>query len=180
MVFNHYSKEVRVKVLYWGPHGAGKTTNLKFIANKIGTIKHTFLVDSYGSTIFFDYVEVTETFGGYNICYSLFASPGQSYYQALRKLLIPGTDFVVFIFDSSVDRISDNMASFEELEDLLLKKKIPFVVQANKRDLEKVVSIEEIEKMFPGIPVIDAVAIDGTGVERTFEHVSLYVKSLLK
>ena len=66
--------------------------------------------------------------------------PGQSYYNATRKLVLQGADGVVFVGDSQARRFDDNLESLQNLQDNLLAqgvdiRQLPVVFQYNKQDL---------------------------------------------
>ena len=68
--------------------------------------------------------------------------PGQSYYNATRKLVLQGADGVVFVADSQARRFDDNLESLQNLQDNLLAqgvdiRQLPVVFQYNKQDLPR-------------------------------------------
>lgn len=178
MIVDKHSKEIKVKVLYWGPTGSGKTTNLVHLS-RFGRIEPTLMLDRSGSTVYFDLVILEENWHDYRIVYTIFASCGQDYYAPLRKLIIEKTDFVVFVLDSKRSRLEENIDSFNELI-TLIGKDVPIIIQANKRDLEDKLSIEEIRaNIGDNYSIIEAIAVDGVGVTETFSTVRDSVKPML-
>jgi hypothetical protein len=86
---------------------------------------------------------------------------------------------VAFIADSQCLETTNNFNSFENLEKNLAFvgldiEKTPLVVQFNKRDLDNIVSEEEIRRMWDptGIPVFMGSALKGLGVLETFVHLA--------
>ena len=78
--------------------------------------------------------------------------PGQSYYNATRKLVLQGADGVVFVADSQARRFDDNLESLQNLQDNLLGqgvdvRQLPVVFQYNKQDLphDLILSREEMD-----------------------------------
>jgi hypothetical protein len=64
--------------------------------------------------------------------------PGQPVHEATRKVVLAGTDGVVFVADSSADQHQANRASWHNLVANLATfalERVPVVVQYNKRDL---------------------------------------------
>jgi len=59
---------------------------------------------------------------------------------------------------------------------------IPYVLQLNKRDLPNALSVPELTKQLrkKGEPVLEAVAIQGTGVFETLKEVAKLVLAELK
>src|ERR1041385_3748988 len=81
--------------------------------------------------------------------FHLFSVPGQIAYDPYRKLILKGIDGVVFVADSQIDRMEENLVSLRNLETNLKQQgydinEIPLVVQYNKRDLSGVSPISEM------------------------------------
>jgi hypothetical protein len=96
------------------------------------------------------------------------------FYDATRKLVLRGADGVVFVADSQPSVMESNIESLENLKaNLRLNRidpdKIALVFQYNKRDLPGVSSVAEMNAYLkPGnAPVVEAAAINGTGVTAT-------------
>jgi signal recognition particle receptor subunit beta len=110
--------------------------------------------------------------------------PGQVYYDASRKLILRGVDGIVFVADSQSERYDANIESLYNLHENLEEYKlnlqdVPFVVQYNKRDMDDVIPVEELEQelnpeKFPSFP---AVAVRGDGV---FDTLKCVAKGVLK
>jgi hypothetical protein len=112
----------------------------------------------------------------------LYTVPGQVYYDSTRKLVLQGADGVSFIADSDPNRMNDNLESFKNLERNLKDygvdiRKLPLVIQYNKRDLPGALSIAELNsKVNPyGAPTFEAVAVKGEGVMQTLKGISKLV-----
>jgi signal recognition particle receptor subunit beta len=96
-------------------------------------------------------------------------------------------DGIVFVADSQAERMEANIESYESLEKSLDKQgydinKIPFVLQYNKRDLQGVVTVRELEATFNPMkkPYFEAVANRGQGVMETLQAVSQWIIRELK
>src|SRR5205085_7798198 len=107
--------------------------------------------------------------------------------DATRKLVLRGADGVVFVADSQSSMRESNSESLENLKtNLLLNKlnpdKVALVLQYNKRDLPNVDSVEEMNAyLYPGnAPVIEASAINGTGVTATLRAAVVRIIENLK
>ena len=194
-LINRKSKEVQVKIVYYGPGRGGKTTNLEYIYTKFQDRMTTKLltVKTYGDrTLFFDFLPLDiGVIGGYNIKMQLYTVPGQVKYKATRKLVLRGVDGVVFVADSMTLREKMNILSLKDLQENLATFdknifKIPLVFQYNKRDLaEKGIPLLPIKKVEGSLnrqlkaPSFEASAINGTNVVETMKKViSLTVTSL--
>lgn len=194
-LINPKTKEVQVKLVYYGPGRGGKTTNLEYIYNKYQDRMTTKLttVKTYGDrTLFFDFLPLDiGMIGGYNIKMQLYTVPGQVKYQATRKLVLRGVDGIVFVADSMTLREKMNIASLKDLQENLANFdknifKIPLVIQYNKRDLAKegipLLSIEKLEATLNKqlkAPSFTASALSGDNVVETMKKaISLTVSSL--
>jgi hypothetical protein len=105
-------------------------------------------------------------------------------YNATRKIVLKGADAVIFVADSQRDMKEQNMESFENMRENLFSNninpdEIPIIFQYNKRDLNNVASVEDLNaELNPyGYRVVEASAINGLGVEESFK---LITKLLLK
>jgi signal recognition particle receptor subunit beta len=178
VLINKAINEVTVKLVYYGPGLCGKTTNLEKIygnpklENKGKMISMSTETDR---TLFFDFMPMElGTIGGQKVRVQLYTVPGQVFYDATRKLVLRGADGVVFVADSQASMHESNIDSLENLKtNLRLNRidpdKIALVLQYNKRDLPNVDSVEEMNAYLnPGnLPVVEAAAINGTGVTNT-------------
>jgi mutual gliding-motility protein MglA len=178
VLINKAINEVTVKLVYYGPGLCGKTTNLEKIygnpklENKGKMISMSTETDR---TLFFDFMPMElGTVGGQKVRVQLYTVPGQVFYDATRKLVLRGADGVVFVADSQNTMRDSNVDSLENLKtNLRLNRidpdKVAIVFQYNKRDLPNVDSVEDMTAYLkPGsAPVIEAAAIQGTGVTAT-------------
>ena len=120
----------------------------------------------------------------YTVRVQLYTVPGQVYYNASRKLILKGVDGIVFVADSQIDRFEANIESYMNMLDNLTEhdlaiEKIPFVMQYNKRDLARVVPVDDLERELKPrkAPYFEAVALRGTGV---FDTLKVACKLVLK
>ena len=143
-LINPDKKEAEVKLVYYGPGRAGKTSNLKYLYNKFEKrIKGKLAsIDTNGdNALFYDSLPLEiGIVKGYKIKVQLYTVPGKVKYNATKKLVLKAVDGIVFVADSMVLRQELNIASLQELEENLaiLGKDIletPLVFQYNKRDL---------------------------------------------
>jgi len=196
-LINPKKKEVQVKIVYYGPGRCGKTTNLEFINNKFKKrIQNEMVtIKTYGDrTLFFDFLPLDiGTISGHNIKVQFYTVPGQVKYNATRKLVLRGVDGIVFVADSMALRRDMNMRSLKNLHENLLSfnkdiRKIPLVMQFNKRDLgEQGIELLDIETMNNDLnkvikaPYLGASAISGENVALTMKKIiSLTISSLKK
>ncbi len=142
---NSKSKEIQVKIVYYGPGRSGKTTNLKYIYKKFGTRINSemVIVKTHGDrTLFFDFLPIDiGLISGYNIKIQLYTVPGQVKYNATRRMVLRGVDGIVFVADVIAIRREKNVQSLMNLQENLAHHKIqiekmPCVFQYNKIDLK--------------------------------------------
>ncbi|MBN1150858.1 GTPase domain-containing protein [candidate division WOR-3 bacterium] len=185
-VINYASREINCKIVYYGPGLGGKTTNLKKIYEKVNPNHRGELISlatDMDRTLFFDFVPVDlGTIRGFKTRFHLYTVPGQVYYNASRKLILRGVDGVIFVADSQIERLEDNIESMrnliENLKEYNLKLgEIPFVIQYNKRDLPNIAPLNQLEKLLNPlkVPTFEAVASEGIGVFSTLKEVSKLV-----
>lgn len=183
VLFNHATREMTAKIVYYGPGLCGKTTNLLVIFDKLDAKtrgKMLSLATKTDRTLFFDLLPVdVGKVGTFNLRIQLYTVPGQVFYNQTRKLVLKGADAIVFVVDSQPSMLDSNRESFSNLlenleENQLDPNDMPMVVQYNKRDLPGVLPVEELEQKlgFDGFPFVEASALRGDGVMDTFKLVS--------
>ncbi|HMI30896.1 MAG TPA: GTPase domain-containing protein [Candidatus Limnocylindrales bacterium] len=187
-LINYSSREINCKIVYYGPGLCGKTTNLQHIYSRVPQEtrgKMISLATEMDRTLFFDFLPLElGQIRGFRTRFHLYTVPGQVYYNASRKLILKGVDGLVFVADSQIDRFEANVESYMNMLDNLTEQdlsieKIPFVMQYNKRDLPRVVPIEDLERELNPrkAPFFEAVALRGTGV---FDTLKVACKLVLK
>jgi len=183
VLFNHATREMTAKIVYYGPGLCGKTTNLMVIFDKLDPKqkgKMLSLATKTDRTLFFDLLPVDiGKVGPFNLKIQLYTVPGQVFYNETRKLVLKGADAVVFVSDSQPSMVDSTRESFANLMENLEQNNIdpndtPIIIQFNKRDIPGVLSIEELQEAlgFEGYPYTEAAAIRGEGVMETFHLVS--------
>jgi signal recognition particle receptor subunit beta len=194
-LINPDKKEAEVKLVYYGPGRAGKTSNLKYLYNKFEKhIKGKLAsIDTNGdNALFYDSLPLEiGIVKGYKIKVQLYTVPGQVKYNATKKLVLKAVDGIVFVADSMVLRQELNIATLQELEENLaiLGKNIletPLVFQYNKRDLAEqnipLLSYNTLEKDLNNklqAPSFEASTVTGFNVVETVKKaISLTVASI--
>ena len=182
MLINWQSRQLRLKIVYYGPAMSGKTTNLEQIHAKINPANRSDLVSlktHAERTLYFDFMQ----FELGKICgltpnIQLYTVPGQDYYQSSRRLVLRGADGVVFVADSDAGRVDDNVQSWKDMDEYLTSSNpnandLPMVIQYNKRDLKNALSPQVLRNSlgYSRIPEIEAVAFQGIGVLDTLKAI---------
>jgi len=188
-LFNHATKEVTAKLVYYGPALCGKTTNLQWIHDNVTfKVKGKLLSLSteVDRTLFFDFLPVElGIIRGMRTRVQLYTVPGQVFYESTRRMVLKGADAVVFVCDSQAPLLEANLASLDSLRKNIeaneLDPRIPMAVQYNKRDLANALPLAVLNaKLNPqGLSYFEAVATKGMGIEETLKGIiKLLFKSL--
>jgi len=183
VVVSYSGREINAKIVYYGPGLSGKTTNLEKIYDSVPESNRGRMVSmktQTDRTLFFDLLPLDlGELQGMKTRFLLYTVPGQVYYNATRKLVLKGVDAVVFVADSSPDKMAENRESLTNLETNLKSygldiKTMPWVIQFNKRDLPNALSIDQMNQELNRykVPVFEAQAANGVGVFETLRGVS--------
>ncbi len=186
-LFNYATKEITLKIVYYGPGLSGKTTNLQHlhaVLNPETKGKLLSLSTESDRTLFFDFLPIElGKIREFSIRFQLYTVPGQVRYNATRKVVLKGADAVVFVADSQKDMKDQNIESFENMRENLVSNNInpdtvPIILQYNKRDLKNILSLDELNQDLnqnSAHEVLEATAINGGGVEEAFKRITKLV-----
>ena len=181
--FNHATRQMTAKIVYYGPGLCGKTTNLNTIYGKTSQKARGEMVSlntETDRTLFFDLLPMdVGVVGGFKTKLQLYTVPGQVFYNSTRKLVLKGVDGIVFVVDSQVPMLDANKESLQNLDNNLKElglqiRDIPMVFQWNKRDLKNIVPIEDLERELnaSGHPSFPSNAQEGSGVFETLRGIT--------
>ncbi len=150
---NFAAREINCKIVYYGAGLGGKTTNLQFIFDKTADKQKSKMISL-----------ATETDR------TLFFD-----FLPLDLGTVRGfkTRFHLYTVPGQVFYLKEHGYEF---------KKIPYVLQLNKRDLPNALGVEELTKELvrKGEPVFEAVAFQGKGVFETLKEIARLVLMELK
>ena len=182
---NYATREITCKIVYYGPGRSGKTTNLHYIYGQVPEDrkgKMVSLATQTDRTLFFDFLPLDlGSISGFTTKFQLYTVPGQVYYQTTRKLVLQGSDGVVFVADSQARQLEENIESMQDLHANLGEQGIdvrtmPMVIQYNKQDLPEdlILPTGELDEAlnFRGVPSFAADALHGPGVFETLRGIS--------
>lgn len=210
-LINVAAREIHCKVVYYGPGMGGKTSNLQHIHNRApdGTKKGKLLSIETETerTLFFDFLPLDlGKVRGFDTHFHLYTVPGQGLYDRTRVAVLNGADGVVFVADSQVQKLQENLASLKELAMNITRQNkkfqdFPVVLQYNKRDMQPVYEDQVLpdgtrrrRQVAGALPVavldkyinpkmqwqrFEAVAMRGDGVFETLRAISKLVISKL-
>ena len=188
---NYNAKEIHCKVVYYGPSLGGKTTNVQWIFQKTTTDPKSKLMTlniENERTIFFDFLPLSlGEIRGFKTRFHLYSVPGQMVYDASRKLILKGLDGVIFVADSQIERMEENLQSLKNLKTNLEQQgcdihQMPLVFQYNKRDLPNVMLVNELRSELNkyNAPDFEASAVQGVGVFESLKTLSKKIITILK
>jgi signal recognition particle receptor subunit beta len=182
---NFTTREITCKIVYYGPGRSGKTTNLQYVYSQVPTDRKGQMVSlatQTDRTLFFDFLPLDlGTISGFSTKFQLYTVPGQVYYNATRKLVLQGADGVVFVADSQLRQLDENLESLQNLHANILEhgvdiRTLPMVLQFNKQDLppELILTPAELEEAlnFRGLATFPADARHGPGVFETLKGIA--------
>ncbi len=189
-IINQSTKELHVKIVYYGPALCGKTTNIVKIHENVQSVqekgKLVSLATSSDRTLFFDFLPMEAmAIRGFKTKFQLYTVPGQVIYNTTRQLVLRGVDGIVFVADSQYEKMAENVESFTNLEENLRALKlnlgeIPYVFQYNKRDLSNTAPVDYMEFLLNNrevmVPSFEACASRCEGV---FESLNMITRLLL-
>lgn len=175
MFINWKLREINLKIVYYGPSLSGKTSSLQYIHSRTKPERRGELISlktREDRTLYFDYMQFEMgEISGLKPRFNIYTVPGQVYYRGTRKLVLKGVDGIVFVADSQIKRLGENIDAikdlFNDLEDLgFIPRDVPMVLQCNKRDLPEIMPIPTLKENLGlnGIPTFESVAVDGMGV----------------
>ena len=151
-------------------------------ANPESKTKIVSLATSSDRTLFFDFFPLeTVTIKGYKTKFQLYTVPGQVIYNTTRQLVLRGVDGLVFVADSTYEKMEENVESFKNMEDNLKTLKlnlgdIPYVLQYNKRDSDNPAPTEYMDFLLNNrdvqVPSFPAVAPKCEGVFETLNAIT--------
>lgn len=180
---NYVTKNIAIKIVYYGPGLSGKTTNLRYIYFKLEPAYRGELVcleTETERTFFFDLLPIRAgLIKDFKVHFQLLTVPGQVFYEASRKSVLKGADGIVFVADSQLPLLDANLESFDGLRRNCLEhnidlNRIPLVFQYNKRDLPNLIPVDTFNRLLNhrNAPYIEAEAINGRGVLETLKEIA--------
>ena len=140
-------RQLTLKLVYYGPPLSGKTSNLRALHGKVDQLNRGRLMtlDTRDDrTLFFDLLPIFFRTSSFSFRIKVYTVPGQPVHEATRKVVLAGTDGVVFVADSRPDMREANRAAWGNLVANLASlglATVPIVVQYYKRDLPEAMSM---------------------------------------
>src|SRR5512140_771793 len=119
VAFNPETREIAVKVVYYGPALSGKTTNLQALFQRIdprvrGRLMTLDTKDD--RTLFFDMMPVFfKSTSGVKLQLKLYTVPGQVMHESTRRIVLQGTDAVAFVADGRRSEAAATLAYWNNM-----------------------------------------------------------------
>ena len=189
-LINQEAREIHCKIVYYGPSLGGKTTNIKWVYHNAAAREKSEMMtfDTPDRTRFYDFLPMdVGDIRGLRTRFHLFTVPGQVVYDASRKLILKNLDGIIFVADSQVERMDENIEAIRNLEKNLEQqgydiREIPLVLQYNKRDLPNVASMAELRAALNkyNAPDFEGNAQIGRGVMESLKTIAKSVITKLK
>jgi len=188
---NLHTREIHVKIVYYGPGLSGKTSTLQYLHRALKPELRGQLVSlatGIDRTLYFDFLPVKlPRVRDFTVRLSLYTVPGQVHYNATRKLVLQGADGVVMVADSHPDRREANLESLHNLDENLRSHGmdpdiVPLVLQYNKRDLPQTMPLGEMDRDLDprGLPRFETCALKGLGVHEALKAITRLMLADLK
>lgn len=153
------------KILVTGPTGAGKSTFVR-TASLLSAGKSV-SVDRAGTTVALDYANVT--LGGLTL--DLFGTPGQARFYPILRTLAKDATGVILVVDAADPKSFDRAA---EILKIACGKTTPYIVAANKRDMDDALDVDAVRKKLgipPKVPVMAVSALDPADVMESLDAI---------
>ncbi|MHB8793803.1 MAG: GTP-binding protein [Thermoleophilia bacterium] len=185
-LINLAAGEINYKIVYYGCALGGKTTSLQYIYRKVSPQvkgKLVSIATEEERTLYFDFLPLDlGKVRGLQTRFHLYTVPGQRQYNSSRKLVIQGVDGIVFVVDSEINRLDDNIEAYMNMWDNLQDQgdnplELGLVMQYNKRDLSDIFSENDLDDLLNHTksPAVSSCALTGVGVFEALKNVSKQV-----
>lgn len=181
---NFETREIHCKVLYVGAKGSGKTENLKSLYEKteVRLSKDPLVFDGRSNSAFEFLPLSIGQLKDFHVKLHVFTLPEHSLYPTFNLVMTRGIDGLVFVVDSRLSSLQDNLDAWAKLKELLLQEgyniaALPRVIQFNKRDGHDALDIEALRHEFntSGLVEVEAVATQHKGTLETVQKISSLV-----
>jgi signal recognition particle receptor subunit beta len=151
---NVKTRELHFKIVYFGPGVSGKTFLLKSIHLLLPTQNRGELLSSVTETeriLFFDFQHPQlPEFYGFRVRIHLYTVPGAVLYESTWTTQLKEADGVVFVADSQISKLRENISMLQMLARTILAegknfKEFPVVLHYSKRDLPNALALKQLD-----------------------------------
>jgi mutual gliding-motility protein MglA len=193
MLINFADRVAEIKIVYYGPAAAGKTTSLQYLAKRLDVeMVDVPLAGDNDRTVFFEFAPLTRKFGNWRVKFNFWTLPGQLRFSRTRALVLKGAQGIVYVADSQYNAAEENLRMLADLQDKLEEDELvleglstqqrdgvmPIVLFYNKRDLtaQRIMPVEYMDAMFDlrtwGISRLTGSALNGQNVLKAADLIS--------
>lgn len=188
---NREAKEIRAKIVYFGPSDAGMTANLETLHRKLkkqhrGELRVVPVPKDRTAAYEVLPVDLGEV-RGFSTAIQIYSVPGASKHKETRGQILEDVDGIVFVADLRQQQHDATLAALKELQALLKRNgrrldDIPLVVQYNRRDLVDESALDALHRRLGLQPkaYFEAVACEGSGVLQTLTTLSKVMLSEIR
>lgn len=184
MAFTNFeTQEINCKILFAGPQHAGKSESLRSLYRTLsndvqsGSFK---LQNPNKNNEVFDFLPLSVgKVKGFDLKLHLYSYDFNSAFDFLDMSILKGVDGVVFVADSSIDAIEDNLNTLEKLQYLCLREGIDFnslpkVFQYNKRDATTPINTQVLRKHLNPLtkPDFETIASNDHGTKEVLQSLT--------
>ncbi|MFY7929565.1 MAG: hypothetical protein ACOVS5_11905, partial [Oligoflexus sp.] len=161
--------------------GAGKTANLRSIYRRssIRLTRDPFVfTDDAMSPYEFMPLSIGQL-RDFHVKMHIYTMPEHNLYPTFNMVLLRGLDGIVFVADSCLSSLQENLDTWSQTKDLLTQEgynfsSLPRIIQYNKRDHEEAIPLEILrQELNPnGLQDIEAVATQHVGTLETVQKIA--------
>ncbi|MGY5871094.1 MAG: GTPase domain-containing protein [Candidatus Thorarchaeota archaeon] len=178
MIIDYGNRTVGLKIVFFGPAMSGKTTAIRWLFTSLDYAdKLTSIENTVGRTMFCDFGTIPFPLNeAWTVNAHVWSATGQDFYRSTREVVLVGADGVIFMADSQVTLLDEDLASWNELMSMIAEEErpLPVVVCLNKQDLPGVVQEEQLRnhlRLPAFVPVFRSVAKDGHNILEAFQYI---------
>jgi signal recognition particle receptor subunit beta len=183
MITNFNTKQIQLKIVYYGCAMSGKTTSLRSLFTTFNKSNQLVSIETTtGRTLFFDFGTLLLKGAGWAVKVKMYSATGQDFYAATRPATLSGADGIIFVVDSQKKYLIDNIKSWNELHYYYSENiyKIPIIINMNKQDLGDLIQINEIIPLlevhkFEHIDIIKTIALESKGILESFKKMLEFI-----
>ncbi len=184
-------RDAQARLLYLGPAGSGKTTNLEVLHRHLRPAHRGGLARRAvpgARPVHYELLEIDlGAVAGVRTAFQVVAAPGRPGCEPLRRNLLERADGIALVLDARLERLADNLAAVDELRAALADRglglgDLPLVVQYNWRDQAPEPAVRDLHRKLdlPEVPVFEAVAPAEIGVLPTLTSLGKRVVRALR
>ena len=182
MAFTNFeTREIHFKILYTGPHGAGKTENLRtLLRSTLPQPRHIKFAAPNRYPLCFEFLPLTlGQIEDFSLHIHLFAVPPAVPFPTVAETLYHGVDGFVFVADSRFPCMVENLRVWQEVTQRFTALGVsmadfPHLIQYNKRDAQDCLPLETLQQALntQESPYCETIATQSVGVADTLVQIT--------